>query len=76
MLAPSDEALGFVAASVLEDLCVGGFDGFTPESIYHEIVERARVDDKLRAALGLMYSTGIADWFRSEVKALGVHTHD
>ena len=67
--APSSEALGFVAAGALEELvCHHGVS----DRVYREILERARVDGKLRQALGMMYWGREPDWFRSEVEALGV----
>ena len=69
--APTDEALGFIAAAALEELICYSVP---PDLVLHEIIERARVDAKLRRALGLMYWDGARPWFRSEVKALGIET--
>jgi hypothetical protein len=69
-VAPSDDALGFVAASVLEDVVRHE----ATDAIYHQIVERARVNERLRKALGLIYWGGEPDWFRTELQSLGVST--
>jgi hypothetical protein len=68
--APSSEALGFVAASVLEDLVC---HTRVSDRVYREILERARVNGRLKEALGMMYWGGREpDWFRSGIAALGV----
>lgn len=67
-VAPSDDALGFVGAGVLEELV----RYYATDAIYHQIVERARVSERLCNALGSMYSGGEPDWFRAELQALGV----
>jgi hypothetical protein len=68
--APTESALGFVAADTLELIMRSPS---TTDGVHRRMVNEATVNPKLRDAFRLVYWWGgEPDWFRSEIAALGV----